>query len=430
MNTFFVPFRAIRYNLPKIQLAEVATPPYDVISSEEREKFYQKSPYNMVRLDFGKPLPGDSDQDNRYTRAAHDFKEWLGEGILMRDAQPAFYLYEQLFQIEGKQFTRRGLFGLRFLESFGTGKIFPHEKTIAGPKADRLLLMKSCGANFSSIFGIYSDPDRKVSEVLAPLYQRDPLAHFEQDGVVQRLWMVSEPEVVAKISGLLSEKSIVIADGHHRYETALTYRDWRLAQEPHAPESAPFRYVLMYLADRDESVVQPTHRVVHNTPGFDRRKLEARLNQVATVTACRADELFQKLVSSVGNFGCRFGVGFPEDEFLLVEITAPDIEKIRALEEIPAALRSLDVAVSHKLILEDLLGLSKTEQTDPHFVEFVKSRAAALEALRDPGVQCVLLMTPPDLAAMERVVQAGLTMPPKTTYFYPKLLTGLVINQF
>ena len=357
MNTF-VPFRAIRYNLAKVKLEGVATPPYDVISSEEREKFYQKSPYNMVRLDFSKPLPGDSDQDNRYTRAAHDFKEWFEAGILARDEQPAFYLYEQLFQIEGKKFTRRGLFGLRLLESFGTGKIFPHEKTIAGPKADRLLLMKSCGANFSSIFGIYSDPDRKVSEVLAPLYQSEPLDHFEQDGVVQRLWIVSEPEVVAKISGLLSEKSIVIADGHHRYETALTYRDWRLAQEPHAPESAPFRYVLMYLADRDESVVQPTHRVVHNAPGFDRRKLEARLQQVATVTPCPADELFNKLSASVSNSGCSFGVGFPENEFLFVEIAASDIEKIRALEETPAALRSLDVAVSHKLILEDLLGLS------------------------------------------------------------------------
>ena len=421
------PFQAIRYNLNRVKIEEVVTPPYDVISPSEQQHFYEKSPYNMIRLDLSRPESGDTDQNNRYTRAAADFRKWIGEGVLIRDEKPSFYLYEQAFKIDGKSFMRRGLFGLRRLESFGSGKIYPHEKTIAGPKADRLLLMKGCGANFSSIFGIYSDEKGEIRNLLAPLYEKKPLMELEQDGVGQKLWVVSEPETVRMISSLLEAKPVVIADGHHRYETALTYRDWRLSQDPHALDGAPFRYVLMYLASRDKAVVQPTHRVLRDIPKWNRRRLEARLEQIATVQVLSEKELFAKLAKAHPD-ACRFGIGYPGGEFRLVEIQAGDIEKIRALEEVPPLLRAFDVAVVHKIILEDLCGLSKTDETDPRFVEFVKSREAGLKALTHQETQCVLFMTPPDLGHMEKVVHSGLTMPPKTTYFYPKLLTGLVIN--
>ncbi len=422
------PFRAIRYNLAKVNLSDVVTPPYDVISPAEQEGFYQKSLHNVIRIDFGKGEAGDDDRNNRYTRAAAEFGRWLQEGILVQETQPAFYLYEQEFQVYGKRLTRRGLFGLQRLERFGEGKVLPHEKTIAGPKADRLQLMKSCAANFSSIFGIYSDGGGTIQALLAPVYQTDPLATVEQDKVTNRIWVVTEPALVSKIANLLEEKTILIADGHHRYETALTYRDWRLEQEPNSPADAPYRHVLMYLSSREEAVVLPTHRVIRRTERFDRKVIEQGLNQVATLTPLAQEPLFAKLAEPAPDGGCRFGMGYPGGEFLLVEIAGKDIPQIRALEGIPPLLRNHDVAVAHKLILEDRLGLSGPAQTDPQFVEFVKSREVALAALSDPTVQCLLLMTPPDLAHMERVAQAGLTMPPKTTYFYPKLLTGLVVN--
>src|SRR3954451_5379926 len=221
------PFRGVRYDLTQVgELSDVVAPPYDVIDESLQERLYQASPYNIIRLELNRPEPNDSESENRYTRAAAFLRGWLRQGVLRTENHPAFYLYEQIFDIEGQTHTRKGFLARVRLEPFGQGQIFPHEQTLAGPKADRLALYQATGFNLSPIFGLYPDAENEVLRAVeAGLRDRTPLEATDHLGVVNRLWVVSDSRTQNAVKGLMASRPIFIADGHHRYETGLRYRE-------------------------------------------------------------------------------------------------------------------------------------------------------------------------------------------------------------
>jgi len=437
------PFRGLRYDLSSgaVDPAKVTAPPYDVINDAGQQRLYERDPHNVVRLILGRQFPGDAETDNRYTRAAADLAAWVRDGVLRRDAEPSFYLYEQEFALkDGARHVRRGFLALRRLEDFGKaesgkGMIQPHEKTLAGPKADRLLLMKSCHANLSPIFSLYSDSERILGRLLAPHFQKPPLADFaDEDDVRQRLWRVSDTELFRKTDEIVGRKNLFIADGHHRYETALAYREWMRSRPEgaHAPEDASFNYVLMFFSDMEDPglVILPTHRVLHDWPGFDARAFKEKLAALFGATAFpEGDEALLQALKREGARGSQaFGLALPGEAPVLLTLPRQRRDAIPALREVPAASRAVDTLILHRVIYRDLLGLKEEDDKDPRFMTFVKDAREALEALKDARTNAVFLLNTTPMNVLKGVVETGMVLPPKTTFFYPKLLSGLVFN--
>lgn len=429
------PFRGLRYNPGKISdLSRVTAPPYDVISPEGQRRLYERDPHNIVRLILGYQHPSDTDADNRYTRAAADLNQWTREEVLVRDDAPSFYLYEQHFEVEKiegrRKYIRRGFLALRRLEKFedesGRGSVRPHEKTLSGPKADRLLLFKSCHANLSPIFSLYSDREGSIAAILKPYFDTVPLADFtDEQSVRHRLWKVSDRELFRKANSIIGTKSLFIADGHHRYETAVNYCDWMRGRHPDAPPTAPFRYVMMFFSEMSDPglLILPTHRVLHDWPGFDLSALEKRLEDWFEISRHpRTDEKgLVRILEEGGKQGRHlFGMGVPgRDNILLLTLR----------REKESRVSKVDTAILHNVIFREMLGMSEDDQKDPRYLRFVKDTREALTASGEAGVNCVFITNAPPMPVLEEVVAEGKVLPPKTTFFYPKLVSGLVLNQ-
>jgi uncharacterized protein (DUF1015 family) len=429
------PFRGLRYDLSAVDPARVTAPPYDVIGEDAQKRLYERDPHNVVRLILGYQRPADTEAGNRYTRAAADLDAWIKEGILKRDAEPSFYLYEQEFSLkDGSRHTRRGFMALRRLEEFGKGRIQPHEKTLAGPKADRLLLMKACRANLSPIFSLYSDPERALGRLLEPHFSKPPLADFaDEDGVRQRLWRARDPELFRRTDEIIGQKNLFIADGHHRYETALAYREWRLGRPEgaNAQEDASFNYVMMFFSDMEDPglVILPTHRVIHGRPGFDARGLREKLASVFGLKSLQDGETLLEALKEEGGRGAQvLGLALPGEAPLLLTLSRERRDALPALRESPEALRAVDTLVLHRLILREMLGFKEEDEKDPRYVTFVKDAREALGSLKDARTNAVFLLNTTPMGVLKDVVETGMVLPPKTTFFYPKLLSGLVFN--
>jgi len=427
------PFRGLRYDARK--LSQVTAPPYDVINDEAQRKLYERDPHNVVRLILGYQFPDDTEANNRYTRSAATLQEWLKEGVLKRELERSFYLYEQQFTLkDGTTHIRRGFLALRRLEEFGKGKIQPHEKTLSGPKADRLLLTKACRANLSPIFSLYSDPERVLAKVLASHFEKEPFADFkDDDGVRQRLWRVSDSALFHKTNEIIGQKHLFIADGHHRYETALAYREWMRGQYPNAPEDSSFNYVLMFFSDMEDPglVILPTHRVLHDWPGFEAPHLQQQLKEFFAVRSfAEADEEgFLKELKSAGQRGDQaFGLSLPGIGFEILTLDAAKRDAMSALKDVPPSSRAVDTMVLHRGIFRTMLGLKEEDDKDPRYMTFVKDAREALAARKQPGTNAVFLLNSPPMPVLRDVVETGTVLPPKTTFFYPKLLSGLVFN--
>lgn len=265
-----IPFRGILYNVSKVSGEDVVAPPYDIITPEYKEQLYSKSPYNIVRIDFGKELEGDNESENKYARAAEYFNTWLKNGILIRSKTSGFYAYEIDYRIKGERKKLRGFFGLVRLEELGKGSIYPHECTYSKPKADRLNLMRGCKANISPIFSLYNSPEKKASEVIGRvMHQSQPYMEAKDtDKTVHRLWVIDGKKDIEIISNELKNRAVFIADGHHRYETALEFQKEMKEKNPVARGDEPFNYVLMFLANISdgEMTILPAHRLVKNMP--------------------------------------------------------------------------------------------------------------------------------------------------------------------
>ena len=407
-----IPFRGILYNVSRVSAEDVLAPPYDVITPEYREALYMQSPYNVVRIDFGKEQAGDNETDNKYTRAGKYLDTWLKEGVLVRSEKPSIYAYEMCYTINGMRKSLLGFLCLVKLEELSKGSIFPHECTHSKPKQDRLNLMKSCKANTSPIFSLYKSPKGRISDILSKVSATRPYMESENiAGDLHRLWQIDDAGEIEMIRQELKDKAIFIADGHHRYETALEYYKEISAKEK--PTSMkPFDHVLMFLANMmDEGLtILPTHRLLKEIPG----NIDAVLSEFFDAENVKDDfSIRENLSGKKGVFGF-FRRG--DDIWHTLKYRGGN------LSDIHPDLRGIDVIILHELVLRKIL---KTEE-----IGYEMDIKRALEKVRSGEFNAAFFLNPTGVDDVEKAALSSVRMPPKSTYFYPKLLTGLAINKF
>jgi len=419
-------FRGILYTEKAGPAQRLLAPPYDVISADDRKKLAALDPHNCVRL----ILP-EGEGDQKYAHAAAELRAWLADGTLARDPQPAIYRYHQTFTAEGRTATRKGFICRVRLKRFDEGVVLPHERTLAGPKADRLKLKRATRCHLSQVFGLYSDPARRSDVPFLQIEAAAPaLAGTTTDGVEQKLWRLTDPAAIAEVVRLLADKKIYIADGHHRYETMLALRE-ELRRESGGRPSSSIEFGTIFLANMDDPslLVFPTHRVVHDLASFDLAAIVERAREFFTVTAMPVGEpaRVRQELAQAGEAGPSFALVKGHGLWLLTLRRDVDLERVPALRG-PAVVRRLDVTLLHALVIEGILGIDRAAQEAQTHLRYVKDTAAALREAADPAVDAVLMMNPTPVAHVRAVADAGEVMPQKSTFFYPKLASGLVLN--
>lgn len=429
-----VPFRGVRYNQNVIpRIGEVLAPPYDVISPAGQKALYGRDEHNVVRLILGYEYETDTEADNRYTRSARTLGEWLEGNILSREPLPAIYLYAQDYQMEGRQFRRVGFICRRLVEPFGQS-VHRHERTLSGPKLDRLRLTRACRMNFSPVFGLYADPEKKLDAAWAKIMSAEKPDVYAKDdeGVIHQMWVVTDQAVIAQVQQRLQNRDVVIADGHHRYETALNYRNER--REAEKPEgAAECDYVLMFLSNSfgDGFTVLATHRLVKGVDEKTARALPQRLAESFDVRAERFDPAnpapFMAALKAAGATAPSFGVIAPGGVSSVITL-----KKEKYLAEgtggLSDVLRLLDVSVLQELVFERMLEITKEAVADKTVIDYTISPKDAAESVAKGRAMLAFLMNPADVNVVMDVAVKGGVMPQKSTYFYPKLISGLVFN--
>lgn len=411
------PFRGLRYN-PEIagELSKNVAPPYDIIYDEWRERLYSCSPYNIIRLIKTKEEPGDNDTNNKYTRASGYIEAWIRDGVLKIDEEPAIYMRADTYSINGETKTRYGFIALLKVEEFGEN-IHPHERTLTAPKADRLNLVKATQTNLSQIFSVFRDPDKKIQELILKAVEPEPDVSFtgEQE-ILRRLWVVRDPEIISSIQKLMKGRDIVIADGHHRYETALNYKS--LMESERTGENESFDYVSMYFssADDDGMTILPTHRKVSGVSAYNQKTFFTELKKLFDVQYIGKADLYDVIQSIAGDSGHNNSFGI---------YTCDGFGTVRLLN--PTNPKELDVDILHNIIIEKLLGISREDIASGRHVHFCKSPEHAIEDVADFGDQISFIMNALTTEELFRTVLKGIRMPQKSTYFYPKTMSGLVM---
>ncbi|MBI5576570.1 MAG: DUF1015 domain-containing protein [Deltaproteobacteria bacterium] len=426
------PFQGIHYDPGKVgDLSRVVSQPYDVISPEEQKALHQRHPRQIVRVDFGLAKEGDGPQENKYTRAAAHYSQWLSEGTLVQDSRPAFYYYEQEFTIAGKgTFVRKGFLGALRLSAFGEGEVLPHEKTLSRPKEDRLALMRVTDANMSPIFGLFSDPKDEVLAAMRKGMGAAPDFTATDDlGILHRVWTVADPAVQKSAAAKMADKKVFIADGHHRYETALAFRE-EMRKKFGKREDAAYEHVLMFLCNMDDQgiVILPTHRGVHSLPSFSENDFAAKVRAVLPMeTRDGSPEDAIRALEAAGKKGKAIAWTAGGGKFHLVAF--PDIENFCAerLAKFPAQLRSLDVVLLHGFLLEQVLGVTPDAVTAGTCVKYYKDPAKAVSDLSSGAIQAGFFLNSVTVEEFRNVSLSGHVLPQKSTFFYPKILTGLLI---
>jgi len=425
-----IPFRGLRYNPEKISnLASVVTPPYDIIDESAQARYYAENPANVIRLELGLIFPQDSNSNNRYTRAAQYLEKWQEDQTLLAEEKAALYLYQQEFNFRGEKVVRTGFVcGLK-LEPYEKGNILPHEETLSKPKADRLQLMRATNSNFSSIFGLYSDEQKEAEQLLlAEVKEQAPdINIIDEAGETHKIWMIKNEELIERIVALLADRPVYIADGHHRYETALEYY-----HEMKEQGLQGYDYVMATLVNVfDEGlVVLPTHRLVGNIPGF---KLDAFMNRLADLFEIELYKdknigAFMQELESRGKKHRVFGMYSGKDIFFL-ELKNPEQASKLLPDNKSAAWEKLDVALLDNIILDQLLGINEQKRRSQENLAYTRSEEWLMEQIDNRNYQLGFLLNPTRVEEIIAVAQARDKMPQKSTYFYPKLITGLIINK-
>jgi uncharacterized protein (DUF1015 family) len=425
-------FRAFRYDLGRVgALADVVAPPYDVIDAALQQKLYDQSPYNVIRLILDKEKPTDSATDNRYTRAAACLRDWQREGVLQQDSARSLYVYHQEFEVEGQRYTRHGFLARVRLEKFGQGKIFPHEETLAGPKADRLKLFQATAMNLSPVFGLYPDESGAVQARLDDALKRTlPLEATDHLGVVNRLWPVTDQQVVSAVAGLMAPKPIFIADGHHRYETGLRYLEERRAAGDVRDDESAANFILMMLVRMNDPglVILPTHRLAHGIADISGDKLRTILAehfQVETIGTGQkgANDAWELIQADGSQDLLAFGT-VADGLWQTARLRSAPWMTALAPEHSPA-WRRLAVSVLHVMVLDQLVQKSMKASAQCRYVHLLQEVNDAVAA---KNCQLAVLVPPATMGHVEEIAGNLEKMPPKSTYFYPKLLSGLVLN--
>src|SRR5271157_1916614 len=423
------PFRALRYNPAKVQIQDVVTQPYDKISPAMQERYYQSSPFNLVRIILGKAEPGDNDQQNVYQRAAASLKAWRKDQIVVQDAEPSIYLYTQTFTVpgdtSGARLERRGFIAAGQLESYDQKVVFRHEQTLSKPKADRLNLLLATQAHFGQIFMLYSDPAGEVEAALAQSRPPDVEVSDEYD-VLHRMWKISAPGVIQDVQAKMADKKLIIADGHHRYETALNYRN-EMRKQAGGKLGGPYERVMMTFVNMDSPglVVLPTHRVVFGLEHFSIFQMVGKLQanfEVEDLGPLTEVEAALEQLRQAGRDRTALLAITSHGGFLLR--SRPGI-KWNGDTSLSERQRALDVVQLHKLVLEGALGLSEEDIRDQKHLRYQRD---AREAINDVGrgANVAFLMNPVRMGQVRDIAFGGEVLPQKSTDFYPKLLSGLV----
>jgi uncharacterized protein (DUF1015 family) len=442
---YIVPFRALRYDPKRVAPSSVVTQPYDKITPESQERYYASNPYNLVRLILGKREPADNDQNNVYSRAAGFFRDWRRGGIFLQDPQPSIYAYSQRFHVPGttKEAERRGFIALGRVEDYSANVVFRHEQTLAKPKADRLDLLRATRSHFGQIFMLYND----TGEIDSILSQQDtPTTEvIDEYGVLNRIWRVSDPSLVELVRSKMRDKKLIIADGHHRYETALNYRNERRAsatQPVSAPperaggvllraidtEEAPYELAMMTFVNMNSPglVILPTHRVIHSLSAFSAdtfpsaTRTHFNVEEVdPSVDAARATAIIRE----AGHVGTAMLAVTASRVFLLHTPKAPT----SMFPGLSVRQQFLDVVQLHKVLLEGVLRLSEESIRNQQNLSYVRDAGEAISTVRSGAANIAFLINPCRVEQVRDIAFSGEVLPQKSTDFFPKLLSGLTI---
>ena len=429
------PFKGTYYN-PEIidDMANVTAPPYDVITGPGKAELLANSPYNIIRLILGKAAQemGGSRPQSEFKEAASTFAQWLSEKILIRDPEPALYDLEEEFEAVGKRFCRRGFIGLLKLEG-EKNAVRPHEKTMRAPKEDRLELTRHCRANFSQIFTLYEDQQNIIEETLRKARQPETMMTFTEDGITRRLWRITDPKAIATAQEHLNNREIFIADGHHRYETALLYQQEMHAAAPSTSKNQPWDYVMSYFSSMSSPglAILPTHRLLSNFPTPDPTELKQRLAEYFTIETCdtgceQIPELLKQL--DISGYNSSFVV-IAENLAEPLLLTLKQEAATEILNQLPKALAALDVSVLQHLVFGHILGISSADMEQQRYTRYTQDAATAINAVRTGEAQIAVLLKATKIDQVREVATMGEKMPQKSTFFYPKLATGLLLNR-
>ncbi|HSD09519.1 MAG TPA: DUF1015 domain-containing protein, partial [Candidatus Binatia bacterium] len=422
------PFRGILYDAAVVgSIASVVAPPYDVVGPEEQNRLYEASPFNVIRLDLSR-------ESDRYGSASRTFAQWCAQGALARDRAPAFYVYVQRYRLKDSEERERfGFFTRLRLEEFASGKVLPHEKTLASAKADRLALQRACRANLSSIFGLYSAPGFSLAEAARGTLGASPWTDFADVASVRhRLWRLTDEGIQRALERRLEARTVYIADGHHRYETALRYRDEMRAATGRRGGQEPFDYVLAYLVNMDEPglVILPTHRLLRELPIAARPLIERLRRSFRVEEVPRSDgrnAFVARLRCGAGERRIGMVLRGQDRFFVLVTRDGENDERLAG----STALRRLDVTLLHGLVLEgagSILALDAHREAEAGRLVYSKDEDEAVGRVESGEFAAAFLLNPTGVDEVRAVAEAGETMPEKSTYFYPKIATGLVFN--
>ena len=432
------PFRAWRYNPAAVRLDDVVTQPYDKISPAMQQAYYQRSPYNLVRIILGLPELFDAEKgENVYTRAARDFRAWRECGVLAQEQDPCVFAYAQRFQVPGAGIVkeRRGFIALGKLHDYSEKVVFRHEQTLSKPKSDRLNLLKATRAHFGQIFMLYSDPSGSVEKILYDGKGPADVEVTDEYGVVHRLWRVNNPAVIRLLTTAMADKKLIIADGHHRYETALNYAREHASTaavqpemsatglpQPAYPEAAAMMtFVNM---DSDGLVILPTHRVAHSLKDFDPAAFRARAEEFFTVEKLAPGDAQSYIAALKAQKVTAFVAVTRGGDFLLC---AKPETMTKVLADVPERQRQLDLTQLHSVVLDRLLGLDAEKVREQTNLRYLRDASEAVDQVRKGEADVTFLTNPVTMEQLREVAFAGEVMPQKSTDFFPKLLSGLTI---
>jgi uncharacterized protein (DUF1015 family) len=431
------PFRALHYNPSRIQdLSEVVTQPYDKISPEMQSRYYRSSPFNLVRVIRGRPRADDNPQDNVYVRAVRHFRQWIEDRILVSEAQPAIYPYDQEYEVPGQpgsKKVRRGFIAICRLEDYSARIVHRHEETLSAPKVDRLELLKATRAHFGQIFMLYSDPTGLVESLLAEQARQKPWEQLTDEyKTLHSVWRITEPQAIERVVAAMADKKLVIADGHHRYETALAYRDYCRIQGI-SDNRAEYVMMTFIAMEADGLTILPTHRLVHSLPAFDWARFLSQARSILDVedflVQGEVSEWAKRFVESLARAGRErptFGAYAGPGKLALLRLRS-DFDLDRALHDLPQTLCQLDVILLHRLVLEQLLGIDRQAVREEKNLAYYRDFPAAAGEVANGKATLCLLLNPTPVEAVRDNAFAGLALPQKSTDFYPKLLSGLTI---
>lgn len=439
-----LPFTALRFDTSKVRLEDVLTQPYDKISPQMQADYYAKSPHNLIRIELGKVEPGEPDNAGVYKRAAEFLKKLQDEKVLVEDSEPSIYAYSQTFDIPGtnQSAERRGFIALAKLQDYHEKVVFRHEQTLSKPKADRLNLLRATKAHTGQVFMLYSDPSKEIDRLIWSNAEKRPADAEMKDeyGVTHKLWRIGDSALILQVRDKMNDKKLIIADGHHRYETALTYRAERRADEIARlmgsgrtgqltvdPKSPPENLMMTFVnMDAEGLVILPTHRVVFGLPQFDATEFILKASEYfesIKMPESTTPEKAMQALAEAGREGTAFVAATPGAYYLMRARVGSDDALLGGLS---AEQRKLDVIKLHKVLLEKVLSISEEDIRNQTYLNYIRGADEAVKRVQE-GAQVAFLMNPVTIEQMRDVAFNGEVMPQKSTDFYPKLMSGMTI---